>query len=257
MSDLFSFSESKDLLPLAERSRPKDLSGLMGQGHLFNTKSPILSLLNNGQLLNLILWGPPGTGKTAFARWLADRIGIPLYTKRASDLISMWLGETEQNIARAFKQATDDGALLLIDEVDSFLQDRRNAQRSWEVSQVNELLIQMETFNGIFIASTNLMDSLDQAALRRFDLKVKFGFLKKDQAETLFLKHCEAAGFQEPGPVLRNRLRSMDRLTPGDFAAVLRQNRFKALHGPEAMLAALEAEASLKEGAKGTIGFIR
>lgn len=203
------------------------------------------------------LFGPPGTGKTAFARWLADRIGIPLYAKRASDLMSMWVGETEQNIARAFKQATDDGALLLIDEVDSFLQDRRNAHRSWEVSQVNELLIQMETFNGIFIASTNLMDSLDQAALRRFDLKVKFGFLKKDQAETLFLKHCEAAGFQEPGPVIRNRLRSMDRLTPGDFASVLRQNRFKALHGPEAMLAALEAEASLKEGAKGTIGFIR
>ena len=49
----------------------------------------------------------------------------------------------------------------------------------------------------------------------------------------------------------------MDRLTPGDFAAVIRQNRFKAIDGPEAMLAALEAETSLKEGAKGTIGFIR
>ena len=107
------------------------------------------------------------------------------------------MAKPNKTLHEAFKQATDDGALLLIDEVDSFLQDRRNAQQSWEVSQVNELLIQMEMFSGIFIASTNLMDSLDQAALRRFDLKVKFGFLKKDQAESLFasaLRGCRLPG---------------------------------------------------------------
>ena len=203
------------------------------------------------------LFGPPGTGKTAFARWLADRIGIPLYAKRASDLMGMYVGQTEQNIAQAFKEASDDGALLLIDEVDSFLQDRRNAERNWEVSHVNELLIQMEMFNGIFIASTNLMCSLDQAALRRFDLKVKFDFLKPEQAESIYVRHCEGLGFEPPEEIQIARIRRMDRLTPGDFAAVIRQNRFKRMLNPEAMLTALESEASLKEGAKGTIGFIR
>lgn len=90
-------------------------------------------------------------------------MGIPLLIKRASDLMSMWVGENEQNIALAFKEAEQDGALLLIDEVDSFLQDRRGAKNSWEVTLVNEMLTQMEAFSGVFIASTNLMDGLDQA----------------------------------------------------------------------------------------------
>ena len=81
----------------------------------------------------------------------------PLLVRRASDLLSMFVGEVEKNIARAFREAEDDGALLLIDEVDSFLQDRRGAQRSWEVTQVNEMLTQMEGFAGVFIASTNLL----------------------------------------------------------------------------------------------------
>ena len=121
----------------------------------------------------LCLYGPPGTGKTAYGRWLAQQLDVPLLVKRASDLMSAYVGENEKNIARAFRDAERDGALLLIDEVDSFLQDRRGAQRGWEVSLVNEMLTQTESFSGVFIASTNLMGGLDQAALRRFDLKVK------------------------------------------------------------------------------------
>jgi IS5 family transposase len=116
----------------------------------------------------ICLYGPPGTGKTAYGRWLAQQLGKPLHVKRASDLISMWVGETEKNLAKAFAQAEEANALLLIDEVDTFLQNREGAQRSWEVSQVNEMLTQMESFGGVFIASTNLMAGLDSAALRRF-----------------------------------------------------------------------------------------
>ena len=130
----------------------------------------------------LCLYGPPGTGKTAYGRWLAQQLDCPLHVKRASDLLSMWVGENEKNIANAFRQAEVEGALLLIDEVDGFLQDRRGAIRGWEVNLVNEMLSQMESFSGVFIASTNLMAGLDQAALRRFDLKVKFDFLRTDQA---------------------------------------------------------------------------
>ena len=94
----------------------------------------------------------------------------------------MWVGGSEKNIAKAFKDAVDDKALLLIDEVDSFLQNRQGASRSWEVTSVNEMLTQMEQFPGIFIASTNMMHGLDQAALRRFDLKVRFDYLLPEQA---------------------------------------------------------------------------
>ena len=204
----------------------------------------------------LCLFGPPGTGKTAYGRWLAQQLGVPLLVKRASDLMSMFIGECEKNIAKAFRQAEADGALLLIDEVDSFLQDRRGAHRSWEVSQVNEMLTQMESFPGVFVASTNLMSGLDQAALRRFDLKVKFDYLRSDQAWGLLSRYCTKLDLNSPGSDAQARISRLQRLTPGDFAAVERQHRFRKLNSAIAVVCALEAECELKEGSKSSIGFM-
>jgi len=204
----------------------------------------------------LCLYGPPGTGKTAYGRWLAEQMGIPLLVKRASDLMSKWVGENEKNIARAFREAEQDGAILLIDEVDSFLQDRRDAQQSWEVTLVNEMLTQMEAFPGVFIASTNLMSGIDQAALRRFDLKVKFDFLSAEQAWKLLIRHCASLGISAPHAEQKALLTRIKKLTPGDFAAVVRQHRFRNIVSAAAMIAALEAECAVKEGATTSIGFL-
>jgi SpoVK/Ycf46/Vps4 family AAA+-type ATPase len=203
----------------------------------------------------LCLFGPPGTGKTAYARWVANQMGIPLKVKRASDLMSMWVGGSEKNIASAFRDAENEGALLLIDEVDSFLQDRRQAQRGWEVTLVNEMLTQMESFPGVFIASTNLMEGLDQAALRRFDLKVKFDYLKPEQAAELLRRYCIDLSLSAPSPGDLSRIKSLTTLTPGDFAAVVRQHRFRPLGSVPAIVSALEAECALKQGTKRAIGF--
>lgn len=203
----------------------------------------------------LCLYGPPGTGKTAYGRWLAEQMGVPLLVKRASDLMSMYVGENEKNIARAFKQAEQDGALLLIDEVDSFLQDRRNAERGWEVSLVNEMLTQMESFPGVFIASTNLMVGLDQAALRRFDLKVKFDFLMPEQACELLRRYCDTLNLSTPQPDQLAKLKHLHTLTPGDFASVIRQNLFRPIASSTSLVAALAAECAMKEGARAGIGF--
>jgi len=207
----------------------------------------------------LCLYGPPGTGKTAFGRWLAERLEAPLHVKRVSDLVSPYVGESEQNLARAFRRAAEDGALLLIDEVDSFLQDRRGAQRSWEVSLVNEMLTQMETYPGVFVASTNLMSGLDPAALRRFDLKVAFHHLKADQAWALLCRYCEELALPAPGPEIQARLAQLTTLTPGDYAAVARRHRFQPIGSAAGLVDALVAECALKEGAdgaKGAIGFL-
>jgi SpoVK/Ycf46/Vps4 family AAA+-type ATPase len=205
----------------------------------------------------LCLYGPPGTGKTAFGRWLAEQLEVPLLVKRASDLMSMWVGGSERNIAQAFRQAEQEGALLLIDEVDSFLQDRRSAIRSWEVTLVNEMLTQIESFPGVFLASTNLMDDIDQAALRRFDLKVKFDFLKPAQASELLNRYCIQLGFAPPQPDELARLSRLRTLTPGDFAAVIRQNRFRPISTAAALVSALEAECTVKETATPAIGFVQ
>lgn len=204
----------------------------------------------------LCLYGPPGTGKTAYGRWLATQLGIPFLVKRASDLMSMWVGESEKNISRAFRQAEQDGALLLIDEVDSFLQDRQHAQRGWEISLVNEMLTQMESFSGVFIASTNMMNGLDPAALRRFDLKVKFDFLRPEQAWELLCRHCEKLNLPEPQSDLQLRIKRLQQLAPGDFSAVLRQHRFNPIQTPAMLVSRLEAECTIKGGENVSIGFI-
>ena len=203
----------------------------------------------------LCLYGPPGTGKTAYGRWLAEQLQLPLLVKRGSDLMSMWVGGTEQNIAECFRQAETEGAVLLIDEIEGFLQDRREARHSWEVTGVNEMLTQMESFAGIFIASTNLLDNLDQAALRRFDLKIKFDYLQPRQSRLLLQSYCNSLNLDIPDKVLGARLSRLHNLTPGDFAAVMRRHQFKPVCSARAMVTALEEECSLKENFKRPIGF--
>jgi len=199
----------------------------------------------------ICLYGVPGTGKSAFGKWIAQYTDKPFVLKKGSDLISMWVGGTEKNIANAFKEAKDEDAVLVFDEVDSFLQDRRNAKNSWEVTQVNEMLVQMENFDGIFIATTNLMSGLDQASLRRFDMKLEFGYLKPKQAWKLFVDECKSLDITiDDKEQMKNRVKSFRELAPGDFAAVRRQNRFRPLKSADAFLERLEEELSVKEGSK-------
>ncbi len=168
--------------------------------------------------------GPSGAGKSELARHIADRLEKPLLVKRASDLLDMYVGQTEQRIAAMFDDARQRDAVLVLDEADSFLRDRRGAHRSWEVTQVNELLTQMEAFDGIFIATTNLMESLDAASLRRFPWKIRFDWLKPGQRWGLFAQEFARLGGDIAQAVAwKDRVLQLDRLAPGDVAAVVRQ----------------------------------
>lgn len=170
----------------------------------------------------LCFYGAPGTGKTALAHYIAREIELPLLVRRASDILSPYVGETEQQIAMMFKQAKQDGALLLLDEADSFLTERKSAKNSWEVTAVNEMLTQMERFDGLFICSTNLMQRLDEASLRRFALKIKFDYLRPEQRWQLFLAQAQKF-HRSREAAYRAALYQLNNLTPGDFATVRRQ----------------------------------
>ncbi len=199
----------------------------------------------------LCLYGPPGSGKSAYAQYLAEYLGMPLLLRRASDLVDMYVGETEKNLARAFAHASEEGAVLLIDEADSFLQDRQRAHQSWEVSHVNELLTQMERFEGVLVMCTNLFDQLDPAALRRFDVKVKLDYLRADQRFALLDECIERHAINaspEQRESARDRLARLDRLTPGDFQTVLRRRRLAGAGDVLGFADTLAAEQAGKRG---------
>ena len=203
----------------------------------------------------ICLYGVPGTGKSAYAKFIAKSLKKPIIIKKGSNLLSMFVGGTEKNIALAFKEAKEKHAVLVFDEVDSFLQDRGMATRSWEVTQVNEMLVQMESFDGIFIATTNLIDNLDKACLRRFDLKLEFGYLLPEQSQNLFKKDCTLlkVKFDENAA---KKVSNLGLLTPGDFASVRRQAKFRPIKNGDDFCHRLELEVALKNEEKSAkIGF--
>jgi SpoVK/Ycf46/Vps4 family AAA+-type ATPase len=202
----------------------------------------------------LLLYGPPGSGKTGFAYHLSESSGIPLIHVRASDLLDKYVGETEQKIAKVFNQACKEKSILLLDEVDSLLRDRNLHQQSWETSQVNELLTQMECFQGILIASTNFDQRLDPAVARRFDFKLHFGFLKPAQATLLFKQVTGALDL--PNEIV-STLNNMPQLTPGDFAVVKRKIRLGGIVDLTSCLCMLQQEHDYKtKNLSKPIGFV-
>jgi SpoVK/Ycf46/Vps4 family AAA+-type ATPase len=218
----------------------------------------IVAALKSKTKGTLCFYGMPGTGKTALGEHIAKSIERPLIIKKASDLMSKYVGETEQNMAAMFKEATTEKAVLLLDEADSYLQSRALAQRSYEVTEVNEMLQQMERFEGVFICTTNLIDRIDEAALRRFTFKIQFKPLTREQREKMFITEAldgNAANFTGK---MGDALTKLQMLTPGDFASVKRQiTLFDEVMSPEDFLAQLEQEHKVKPDIKWarSIGF--
>lgn len=170
----------------------------------------------------ILFHGEPGTGKTEFARYLAELTGFDHKTVSISDFLSPYVGETESKIAKAFKEATKYNMVLIFDEADSLLADRRGATRSWEVSQVNEFLAQLDRYKGVFIATTNFVKHFDMAAMRRFNWKVEFKSIAQNKIKTAFEYFFPKVDFSG----LDDKFRNIQKITAGDIAVIISKVRF-------------------------------
>ncbi|MEC9386617.1 MAG: ATP-binding protein, partial [Pseudomonadota bacterium] len=173
----------------------------------------------------ICLYGPPGAGKTAYAQELAKRLNKPFMLQSGSDLLGMYVGQTEKNIAEMFDKAERSGAVLLLDEADTFLYSRNIAHRSWEISAVNEFMVRLERFEGVFLATTNRFDSFDKAILRRFQMKVEFGYLTPEQVKAI-LAAC-VVDSDKTNNLTPSELAELDHLTPGVMRATVQNLRLR------------------------------
>lgn len=233
---------------------PKIGADAMWQPGLANADADLLRLEDRlsregaSKRVSLCLEGPPGTGKSAWARHLARRIGLPVVEKRASELLSKWVGESEKRIAEAFAEAREASAMLIFDEADTLLGDRRGASQPWQVSQVNEMLTWMECHPLPFVCTTNFAAHLDPATQRRFTFRIRFDWLRTDQLRPAWRGH-----FDVPPP---DGLGLLDRLAAGDFANVRRRMAVLDEAAPERILAELAREAAGHDDAPRPIGFL-
>ena len=173
--------------------------------------------------IRILFYGLSGSGKTNLAHYIAESLGKGIITKNASDILGMYVGESEKNIAKAFEEAKKQKKILLFDEVDSFFRERSYSSQSWEITQVNEFLTQMEKFEGIVICTTNLRNIMDKAMQRRFHIMVEFKALKDEGVESLLGKYFSHFDFNEEDI---RRISSFQSATPGDFGNLSSRLRF-------------------------------
>jgi SpoVK/Ycf46/Vps4 family AAA+-type ATPase len=226
-----------------------DLSLTNSIGHDLKVVQKGINRLGESRIL---LYGPPGTGKSAYAKFLSKDLDLPLIIKRGSDLLGSYVGETERNIAAAFEEARDKNAILLLDEVDSFLNSREGHSKSWESTMVNEMLTQMENFDGVFIATTNFNQKLDHAVARRFDFKIKLDYLLPAQTLKMFKQFVYSSS-----KGTREQLLELNNLTPGDFAVVARKCSLLGKFDEDTVLALLQQESAYKKPIAQPIGFVK
>jgi transitional endoplasmic reticulum ATPase len=210
--------------------------------------------LKHNKPARILLMGPPGTGKTAYAHYLAERNKRELIRVKCSDVLSKWVGESEQNVAELFHRAHVDEKIILLDEVDSLLVSRDTLSAHHDMQLVNEFLTQIECFTQPLFAATNFESKLDKAVLRRFDFKLECDYLTPEQVCQLYK---QVLAINKITIEEAHQLRQLHHLTPGDFAILARRQVFRPAQNHRLSAITLLAEENQRKQPKTQMGFIR
>lgn len=150
-------------------------------------------VIKYGKGITILFSGPSGTGKTMTASAIANYLNKKLCIADISRIINCYVGETEKNIVRVFKEAKEQKAVLFFDEADSLFYSRlKEAQRAVDVAynqSINVILQEIEKFDGVVILATNKSTAMDEALERRISLKVEFEIPDIELREKIWRNH--------------------------------------------------------------------
>jgi SpoVK/Ycf46/Vps4 family AAA+-type ATPase len=152
-----------------------------------------------GRCLSALFTGPPGTGKTMAAQVIARELGLDLYRVDLSGVVSKYIGETEKNLSKIFKEAETSNAILFFDEADALFGKRTevsDAHDRYANIETSYLLQKMEEYEGVVLLSTNLRENMDEAFTRRIRFIVEFPFPDAASRRRIWKGH-----FPEEAPV--------------------------------------------------------
>ena len=190
------------------------LRALKGFVSYRESKSKLLHEIKN---MNVLFHGPSGVGKTELAKFLSQELDIKLIILSSADVLSQWIGNTENNIKNIFKIARENNAMIFFDEFEGVISSREKAKEAHQLTQVNQLLSEIEQFEGIFIAATNHMEKFDPASLRRFAFEMQFKFLDESGIDYFHETYLKPISIEAINRKTKERLMQIRNLTPGDF----------------------------------------
>ncbi|MBR1600107.1 MAG: ATP-binding protein [Alphaproteobacteria bacterium] len=169
---------------------------------------------DNENPFSILIYGPPGTGKSYFLRYLAQTIGLNTVEKKPAELFSKYQGQPSKNVLEMFEEAQEKDAMLIIDEVEGIISERKEdrGDNKWKSDMTNTFLSAMESCVIPFCGTSNHLNKIDKATLRRFVFKLHFDYLTPQQSRYAFEK---IFGLMAP-----LELSEMHNLTSGDFSVV-------------------------------------
>ncbi|MGN0597955.1 MAG: ATP-binding protein, partial [Ruminiclostridium sp.] len=189
MGDKAQLIESKftldDLvLPENEKQLLREACAHVKYRHVVYDKWNFGSRLAYGKGLTLLFAGPPGTGKTMAATIIAGELGLPAYRVDISQVMSKYIGETEKSLGEIFDVAQQSNAILFFDETDALFGKRseiKDSHDKYANVETSFLLQKLESFDGVVLMSTNLLQNIDSAFMRRISYVINFPFPDRDR----------------------------------------------------------------------------
>ncbi|MFV5492799.1 MULTISPECIES: ATP-binding protein [Acinetobacter] len=220
--------DKESRLSLGDESRPiLEDNQVLFSSYIQNQIDEFLKFIEKASLLedegvgiapSMLIYGPPGCGKTVLANYIAARLDLPLITARCDSLISSYLGSTSKNLRNLFEHAASRPCVLFLDEFDSLAKARDDQHELGELKRVVVSLLQnidnLPT-NTILLAATNHHELLDPAVWRRFAYRLQIPLPDKGLRELLLKQFL--------GKYVSSNLKSIVEVSHGVNGAVIKQ----------------------------------